>query len=919
MTPTAKNRLKKILLTLGLLEVIYLVLINIALSLPLTQTLLNQLKPDKFSVSWESAWSWYPFRVHATGISANGQTGKQQWQVVSPEASASINLIPLLWKSVSLSSVNTTDVDFRLRPRPREGKDYSKIRPYFAPIENRELETKPPRLPPLKKKRPWDISINGISATGKHSVWVYQLQMALAGELEASLDVQTRGGPFSLSDGFADVDIDSIVINGNREVVKNGHLKGSVAFSPFIPRDNKGLKSLEYLSVDADIRTVTDSLAFLNIYLEGFHGMKVSGRGNVDGHVSYYLGNLQAGNDVRISADELSVDLLDYRAQGSGAITLEVDETTPDVMAFEIKFAELKGLDRNSNDVLATGSGMTFSGRGKTQLLPVNGDERIASYLAIGVPSLKVPDLAMYQRFLPVAGSFKLLGGVGELQGKVELTQTGISGFSRLSSKKSDVEVKDFEFISDLDINLNIDAPNLADTGVDVAGSYFRMENARISNEEVGSSEPWQASIDIDQGRLKFLLPGDIDRDSSLKDLLAGIKGHEILPMLDSDSEQLKLRGMFSDLSWLNVLLKNRFNLNIKGAGDITADVVIASGWPAPGTDLRIKPKQLVVEVLDYVATGGGGGHLTLAVDKGGENPDIVLDVKLANASFKRKNDERAFVEDTEILLRAVGRNMSYDKPTKDIDLHLQIPSAEVTDMSVYNSYLPAGAPLQILGGRAELRADVLLKPESAGGFVKLVTSGMHGIIDKQEIEAELDADIKLAGGIPEHMEFDIAGSSLHIKNVKVKGDKKNFNDDHWGIQLALNEAHATWKKPVALDLKASIHMTDSRPFVAMMANHKGKEGWLGKALTVEDVKGEAMLQMKNNNMVIPLAYASSEKIGVGAKGLINADAREGIFYVRFRKLDGILKMRNGKRNIDILKAREKFDQYLPGESKLRP
>ena len=76
---------------------------------------------------------------------------------------------------------------------------------------------------------------------------------------------------------------------------------------------------------------------------------------------------------------------------------------------------------------------------------------------------------------------------------------------------------------------------------------------------------------------------------------------------------------------------------------------------------------------------------------------------------------------------------------------------------------------------------------------------------------------------------------------------------------------------------------------------------------------------MKNNNMVIPLAYASSEKIGVGAKGLINADDREGIFYVRFRKLDGILKMRNGKRNIDILKAREKFDQYLPGESKLRP
>ena len=44
------------------------------------------------------------------------------------------------------------------------------------------------------------------------------------------------------------------------------------------------------------------------------------------------------------------------------------------------------------------------------------------------------------------------------------------------------------------------------------------------------------------------------------------MQGREILPMLDSDSEEVKLRGMISDLRWLNVLLKNRFNLDIKGA-----------------------------------------------------------------------------------------------------------------------------------------------------------------------------------------------------------------------------------------------------------------------------------------------------------------------------------------------------------------
>ena len=66
---------RKTILILVLFEIFYLGLINLALSLPVTQSLINQIKPDKFAVSWERAWSWYPFRVHAAGVSANGQTG----------------------------------------------------------------------------------------------------------------------------------------------------------------------------------------------------------------------------------------------------------------------------------------------------------------------------------------------------------------------------------------------------------------------------------------------------------------------------------------------------------------------------------------------------------------------------------------------------------------------------------------------------------------------------------------------------------------------------------------------------------------------------------------------------------------------------------------------------------------------------
>jgi len=918
MTPM-KPWLRKTIIVLVLFEIFYLGLINLALSLPVMQTLINQIKPDKFAVSWKKAWSLYPFRVYATGVSANGQSKGQQWQVDAANASASISLIPLIWKTVSLSGAEAEDVVFHLRPRPREGKDYSKIQAYFAPIKNRQIETEPAPIVVKKKGKAWDISVDGIHASGNHRLWIFQLQAELKGELEADIDFQTRGGLFSLENGELDIDIDKIVINGDREVVRDGYLNGKLAFAPFVPKENKGLKVLEFLSLDADIRTETESLAFLNFYLEGFHGLDVAGRGSLDGHINYQLGKLEAGNKILISANELAVDLLDYRAQGEGKISLEVTETEPDVMDFEIKFGELDGLHIASNEVLAHGEGLSFSGKGRTQLLPVGGEERIASYLAVNIPSIKVPDLSLYQRFLPTAWPFKLLGGKGELEAKAELSQFGFSGFSRLSSKAADIGVKEFQFTSNLDIYMNVDAPKLAETGVDVAGTYVHIDNARLSSEEAGRSEPWTASIDIEKGRVKLILPEGISKNTRLNELLAGIKGREILPMLDSDSEQLKVRGVISDLRWLNVLMKNKFNLSIRGAGDISADVVLDSGWLSPGTEFNINPKQLTVEVLDYVATGGGESHLKLAIEKGGESPDISLDIRMVDASFKSKDDEQAFVENTDILLQAMGHNMSYDGPGKDFDLHLQIPSAQVKDMSVYNSYLPPDSPLQIVDGQAELTADILLKPESANGFVKLVSTGMHAVADKQAVEADMNVDIKLVGGVPQNMDFDIAGSTLEINNVKVTGDEKDFNDDNWGVLFSLNKARAVWKRPVQLDIEADLKMTDSRPFVVMMANKKGKEGWLGKAMTIDDVEGKVNMRMKDQILVIPYAFAASDKIDVGAKGIISKELHDGVLYARFRKLHGLLKINNGKRNLDIFKAREKFDKYVPTENKLKP
>ncbi len=205
---------------------------------------------------------------------------------------------------------------------------------------------------------------------------------------------------------------------------------------------------------------------------------------------------------------------------------------------------------------------------------------------------------------------------------------------------------------------------------------------------------------------------------------------------------------------------------------------------------------------------------------EGGETPDIRLDAKLGGANLKRRGEDQAVVQDVTLEVSALAAGVTLDGGGEVAAIDLRIPEARVRDMSVYNQFLPNEAPVKLLGGEAALSADVRLEPKSAGGFVKLQTSGLRSRLDGQEIAGELTLDIKLKDGVPKDMRFDISGSSLKLDRIKVTGRTKSFDRSDWNA--------------------------------------------------------------------------------------------------RFEKLQGILKVKGGKKNFEILGAREKFDGYVPGETTLK-
>jgi hypothetical protein len=716
-----------------------------------------------------------------------------------------------------------------------------------------------------------------------------------------------------LRNGVIDIKLDSLMINGNREIVSQGRIKGTVALGPYVPAENKGVKMLAYLKAAATIESETESLAFLNVYLRGFHGMKIDGAGKLSGQVSLEDGKLRPETNLNVSARRLTMDLLSYRAKGSGDVNLSVESATPDTAKVVIAFGALEAFYADSKEPLLSGKGLEVRGAGTTAIGRTDSDVVEANYLSVAIPSVKVPDIRVYQPYLPRKWSFKLHGGQGALKGGAEITHNGFNSHVKLVSQEADVGLKDYRFTANLDMVLKADCPAIGSSGIDISGTYLNLENAMLSDQQEERSRPWHASLAIEQGAVRLRFPETFADDTGILQLRTYLKGKDVAAFLETGDRPLKIKGRISDLRWLNLLLKNPYNMAVEGAGEITAEVNLASGWLAPGTILKVNPDGLKLDVLDYRATGDGS--VTLAVEKGGEHPDVNLSVQIDNALFKRRGEEKAFVENVTIDVQAQSRQMSYNGPKGDIALAVRIPSATVTDMSVYNRHLPPRSPFQFKSGKADLTVDIRLQPASAGGFVKLKTRGMQSRIDKQHIEGEITAEIQLAGGVPQNMDFDISGSRILLDRVRVAGMQVSTRHPDWYARLILKKGHVVWKKPTRVEVTAGLEIKDTRPLVAIMANQRGKHGWLEKTLTVENVRGQAAVTLDQEQIVIPYAFVGSEDIHVGVKGLISPPSREGIFYLRYKELDGVLKIWNKERNFDILGAKETYDDYSPGDA----
>ena len=67
---------------------------------------------------------------------------------------------------------------------------------------------------------------------------------------------------------------------------------------------------------------------------------------------------------------------------------------------------------------------------------------------------------------------------------------------------------------------------------------------------------------------------------------------------------------------------------------------------------------------------------------------------------------------------------------------------------------------------------------------------------------------------------------------------------------------------------------------------------------------------MSDDRITIPHAQLTSENIDVGARVVITAEVDDGVLYARYKKLEALVTITDGKKKLVLVKPLEKFKAY---------
>ncbi len=482
------NRRNIIIALLVLLA--YPVIANLMILTGAANVLAN-IKPQKLTMSWESAWTLLPGRFAVSGLEFQSTTPRNQFSLVVDTGKVNVSVFGLLSRTMEITQAEATGVEVR----------YAKV-------------TEPNQSSSGNAKPPWTIKLDNVSASGIRKVTIQNLtgvdDMTFmgSGTLDTlKMSIVTKGGLMQV-----DRAVGSMVINNQTGANNDGaplQIDADLSIASHRPRQFKGKEKLQFFTGTVDAKGNFASIGPVAFLPDSELNLTTTGEGDLEAQLKIENGELMPGSNLTFESKNLKTTFLQFEATGNGTMKASVDSKRTRPVAIQIDLDEFQIAEPGTHAPYLSGSDLNIEGQAHRLLLySQKGDGTGA--LSFNIKQGLVEDIRHYNKFIPPNTGLRFLSGSARTWGGFSVDNGVAHGLIEISGTGVTLSARDREIEADFHLSTNLSEGDWRTRVFRLKDSTIRLEKVQVSSKARETDEDWWGEVEIERGRLVWQEPFDI-------------------------------------------------------------------------------------------------------------------------------------------------------------------------------------------------------------------------------------------------------------------------------------------------------------------------------------------------------------------------------------------------------------------------
>ena len=551
------KRSRRSLIIVLLVLLAYPVIANVMILTGAAHVLAN-IKPQKLTMSWQSAWTLLPGHFTVSGLEFQSTTPRNQFGLIVDAGKVSVSVFSLLSRTMDITQAQAVGVEVQYAKVTRETQSDSSA-----------------------AKPPWTIKLDDISATGVRKVAIQNLtgvdDMTFMGSGtldDLKMSIVTKGGLMQV-----DRAVGTMVINNQTGAKNHGApllIDADLSIASHRPRQFKGKDKLRFFTGTVNAKGNFASIGPVSFLPDKELNLTTTGEGDLEAHLMIENGELMPGSHLTFESESLKTTFLQFEATGNGTLKASVDPERKRPVEIQIDLDEFQIAEPGSHAPYLSGSDLDIEAHAHRLLLysqKADGTGALSFHIEQGL----VEDIQHYNKFIPPDAGLRFLSGSATTHGGFSIDNGVAHGLIEIAGTDVTLSARNREIEADFHLSANLSEGDWRTRVFRLNDSSLRLEKVQVSSEAKETDEDWWGEVEIERGRLVWQEPFEVSarmhlamrdvepllhmfrdptkRKSKIDDFL-NVKNVEGRVLIQSREEEIHIDPLHIDSDGLEVISK---------------------------------------------------------------------------------------------------------------------------------------------------------------------------------------------------------------------------------------------------------------------------------------------------------------------------------------------------------------------------